>query len=1058
MNKSFRAWDYLIITSTNKAQADLYKEQIRLREKLGLIPGVKRILVVADPEGKRIGSGGSTLFSLLTVLYNEQESFKLEDAKRILENLRILIVHAGGDSKRLPSYSSCGKIFIPVPGENDTAIPVTLFDRQMPTYLALPPGPNNSGQVVIASGDVLLTFDPESVNFGASGIVGLGAYATLEEASKHGVFVRGEQSQVKMFLQKPSIEEQRENNAVDHYDRTLLDIGVMRIDADTAATLLKASGGRYLSEDKVEWKSQIGKAIDKWGLDFYREICCALGAETNLNQYISANRRSGSNWSDSELEQLFNALQGIPFSVEALSQCGFHHFGTSHQIIHSGLELLRMDQQVSQLRTCLQILNSVEDIDQITGTNAWIEGCRVNSELKVSGHNIVVGVDINEPLKLSRRCCLTVIRGVSPEGEDLWFVLCYGVDDLFKDKVNAGASFCSFNAMEWIASSGLDPDDLWDQSIAPAERTLWDARLFPAVRSREDFRKYLWFYSPEQASPFQKKDYKEGDRYSLSEISRLADYDRFYKRRGSIRAEEIRRSLRKIFQVSSGFSAKDLWVTLERMDKDQKNALVCDILKEAHWRYTGAVTSSSLTPFAFSRIIHTLGSALIKMTPDGGCCVDDLLPGLRSRLSQSDQAWLDEIGLELTGKSSVIQWAEKAKACAFTQMRESILTSGEKQVKPPINALRCDEIVWGRAPARLDMAGGWTDTPPYSLEHGGCVLNAAVNLNDQPPIQAFARVIPEPVIRIGSIDLGSSIQLHLLADLMNFKSPTSEFALAKAALALSGFSADAPFWPKKITLEKMLESFGGGIELTTLAAIPKGSGLGTSSIMGAVILSVLERMLGRKFGRQELFHRVMRLEQALTTGGGWQDQIGGAVDGVKSAAAKPGLAPEARIHFVPADVLDPPSNNGLTLLYYTGVTRLAKNILQQVVGRYLDCDRAAMSTLRKIQNLPSEVVKAMSSKDLPRFGKLIDKAWRLNKELDPNSSNKAIEELLHRIRPHIYGAKLLGAGGGGFLLMIARSKNDANRINEMLIKNPPNDRARFFDFNVSTDGLVVTVS
>jgi fucokinase len=372
--------------------------------------------------------------------------------------------------------------------------------------------------------------------------------------------------------------------------------------------------------------------------------------------------------------------------------------------------------------------------------------------------------------------------------------------------------------------------------------------------------------------------------------------------------------------------------------------------------------------------------------------------------------------------------------------------------------LRSDEIVWGRAPARLDLGGGWTDTPPYSLEQGGCVINAAVNLNGQPPIHAYARVIQDPVLRIASIDLGTRIEITDLDDVLDFRSATSEFGLAKAALALSGFSPEAAEWPRGVTLQEMLEVFGGGIELTTLAAIPKGSGLGTSSIVGAVILAVLQRVLGRELTRQELFHGVLRLEQALTTGGGWQDQIGGAVSGVKVASTDPGLVPDARIHYMPADVLDPRSNGGLTLLYYTGITRLAKNILQDVVGRYLDRDRAAMATLKQLHGLPLHVAEAMTRKDIAGFGALIDAAWQLNKQLDPNSSNPEVEELLTRARPHIYGAKLLGAGGGGFLLLVCRSAADAAAVREMLTHEPPNQRARFFDFDISREGLVVTVA
>jgi galactokinase/mevalonate kinase-like predicted kinase len=255
----------------------------------------------------------------------------------------------------------------------------------------------------------------------------------------------------------------------------------------------------------------------------------------------------------------------------------------------------------------------------------------------------------------------------------------------------------------------------------------------------------------------------------------------------------------------------------------------------------------------------------------------------------------------------------------------------------------------------------------------------------------------------------------------------------------------------------MLDTFGGGIELTSLAAIPKGSGLGTSSIMGAVILAVIHRVMGRTLTQKELFHAVLRLEQSLTTGGGWQDQIGGAVGGAKIVSTEPGLIPDAKIHYLPVDVLDPNVNHGHTLLYYTGITRLAKGILGQVVGRYLDRDRRTLSTLRQIHALAPQVGEALSRKDMRAFGQLVDATWQLNKQLDPNSSNEQVEDLFSIIQPHIDGAKLLGAGGGGFLLMVCKSPEDAEQIRVKLDADPVNERARFFDYDINPDGLVVTV-
>jgi len=178
---------------------------------------------------------------------------------------------------------------------------------------------------------------------------------------------------------------------------------------------------------------------------------------------------------------------------------------------------------------------------------------------------------------------------------------------------------------------------------------------------------------------------------------------------------------------------------------------------------------------------------------------------------------------------------------------------------------------------------------------------------------------------------------------------------------------------------------------------------------------------------------------------------------VKVITADPGLIPDPRIQYVTPDVLDPALNKGRTLLYYTGLRRLAKNILRTVVGRYLDRDREAMRTLRALHAFPPELSAAMAAKDLKKFGELIDTAWGLKKSIDPDSTTDVIEGILARIKPHMFGATLLGAGGGGFLLIIARSPEDAEKIRTRLESDPPNGRARFFAYDISREGLSVTV-
>ncbi|NQT03249.1 MAG: hypothetical protein HQ580_14575, partial [Planctomycetes bacterium] len=807
------------------------------------------------------------------------------------------------------------------------------------------------------------------------------------------------------------------------------------------------------SEGRLELAGKMSEALFKYGLDFYREICCGMGSEANSAQYIKSVQQSGSLWDSALLGRLFESLRSIPFGVNVLPRCEFLHFGTSRQVISSGNILMQRDIGSTSLNTCLSINNEIIDGGEIAGTNAWVEGCKISSRLTLGGENVIVGLDVDEPISVPSQMCFDVIPGRDRNGKKVWFVRCYNIYDSFKDSIGQGATFCGIPVPEWLELAGTELEDLWDIDIPIEQQSLWNARIFPAVSKHSRYCEWLWLFNPAEGNPEDFQAWRGAERYSSAEIATLTDQEEFYQRRSLIRAYEIRRSLRKMFRGDSGFSAGELAHILK--NTEEQSEWICNLLAEARWRYSSD-NSNGLDSMVFPRVIHTIGSILSELG-DGDMPVEKVFPGLCEKLTGAEHDWLCSAELGLDSSVKLREWAQQARKLAFESLGKVIISSGSNSTPQPRNALRSDEIVWGRAPARFDTGGGWTDTPPYSLEHGGCVIDTAVNLNSQPPIQAYMRVIDEPVIRISSIDLGTRIEISLLDELLDYRKATGDYALAKAALALSGFSPETADWPKGTTLKQMLEEFGGGIELTTLAAIPKGSGLGTSSIMGAVILSVIQRVFGRTLTHKELFHSVLCLEQSLTTGGGWQDQIGGAVGGAKIVTAEPGLIPDARIHFLPADVLDPRINNDQTLLYYTGITRLAKDILGQVVGRYLDRDRKTLFTLKQIHSLTQQVAEAMSRKDIRSFGQLVGAAWQLNKQLDPNSTNDEVEALLSRIQPYIFGAKLLGAGGGGFLLMVCKSTEDAGKVRVMLDREPANERSRFFNYDINPEGLVVTV-
>jgi galactokinase/mevalonate kinase-like predicted kinase len=881
-------------------------------------------------------------------------------------------------------------------------------------------------------------------------------------------------------LQKPSPAAQANEQAINAYGQSVLDVGVFSLDAAAAVRLLELCDARADGSGGLVWSGPMGGAIERYGLDFYREIGCAFGTETGPDAYLAAAHSGGSRWDDALLRRIFDSMHSISLQAQVLRRCEFLHFGTSRQIIESGQQLHRSDAGFASASTAAVCINNrLDEQGAVSGGACWIEGCAIRQAVTLAGENLLVGVDVDGPLELPPRACLDLLPGRNRAGQPITFIRCYGIDDPLPNPSGETGTLCGQPLSWWADPASGAGDALWDAAVRPHDRSLWNARLFPAEVGPDVYRRWLWMFDPVNATAEQLDSWRRADRYSLEEMAALADQEAFHDRRLRLHADAMQGSLCRWFRHESRFSAADLAQVLSMLEKGD-NPHLCEapsgplrqmgtvpffrkpeawlaaVLQEARRREEPQPAESAEEMFSFARTIHTLGSALEQL-PGGAAAAGPWLDRLRDGLDPEMHAWLAGHGLELNEKPDAEHWAGRARSTAFAYLRRKIVSSGRREDRVPRNALRSDEIAWGRAPARLDLTGGWTDTPPYALEHGGTVLNAAVLLNGQPPVQVHARVTAEPIIRVRSIDLGTHLDIHGWDELFDYSSAVGEFSLVKAALVISGFTPLSGGSERNRPLRDVLASFGGGIELTTLAAIPKGSGLGTSSIMGAVLMAVIHRMMGRTLTPTELFHAVLRLEQELTTGGGWQDQIGGAVGGLKLTTTKPGLVPEPTIRYVPADVLDPRLNAGRTLLYYTGMTRLAKNILQNVVGRYLDRDREAMSALAQLGALAARMAEAMGRKDQAEFGQLIDTAWQLNKQLDPHSTTGEIEALLTRIRSHIHGAKLLGAGGGGFLLIVAKSPSDAACIARLFEESPPNPRARFFEFQVSDTGLAVSV-
>ena len=187
---SIPLWDYVILTASNEAQAEAYRAQIEYRLKNGMLPKSTHYAVLPDPDGKRVGSGGATL-NVLRYIHEQAGSFA---------DQRILVIHSGGDSKRIPQYSACGKLFSPVPRLLPNGRRSTLFDEFMIGMCGVA-ARMNAGMLV-CSGDVLLLFNPLQIDFYSKGAAVLSIKEAVETGKNHGVYRKDEQGDVGGFLHK----------------------------------------------------------------------------------------------------------------------------------------------------------------------------------------------------------------------------------------------------------------------------------------------------------------------------------------------------------------------------------------------------------------------------------------------------------------------------------------------------------------------------------------------------------------------------------------------------------------------------------------------------------------------------------------------------------------------------------------------------------------------------------------------------------------------------------------------------------------------------------------
>jgi len=295
-------WTAVIVTASSARQAERYEMQIRQRRHEGKVPDGVLYLVVPDLDDVRIGSGGATLNALRVLAENSltgSSEASLEDWWR---RQRVLVIHSGGDSRRLPEYSLSGKLFSALPIKTPWGDVSTVFDETLALATdwveQLPCG------LVVASGDVILTFDARQLDWNRDGVCGVAMREPAEVGGRHGVYVLGDEGRVYSFLQKPSAAEVKAAGGLLPGGEVALDIGLLRFDAPTAARLTELAGAR---RDGDRWR--LGSGVLGQGpsnrpvIDLYEHMTLALTGEWRPKDF-----------SDPALVAVSGALRNVPFS------------------------------------------------------------------------------------------------------------------------------------------------------------------------------------------------------------------------------------------------------------------------------------------------------------------------------------------------------------------------------------------------------------------------------------------------------------------------------------------------------------------------------------------------------------------------------------------------------------------------------------------------------------------------------------------------------------------------------------------------------------------------
>lgn len=329
------------------------------------------------------------------------------------------------------------------------------------------------------------------------------------------------------------------------------------------------------------------------------------------------------------------------------------------------------------------------------------------------------------------------------------------------------------------------------------------------------------------------------------------------------------------------------------------------------------------------------------------------------------------------------------------------------------------ECIRSRAPLRISFCGGGTDVAPFPAMEGGCVLSATINQ------YAYATLVPrdDRTIRAQSLDLGVVLERDVGA-----LNPDGTLDLLQATFRVMGVESGSELWMH--------------------SDAPPGSGLGASSTMVAALVGLVNDWRGLSLTPHQVAELACRIERdELRIPGGLQDQYAACFGGFNFIEFHADHVVVNPLRLRPAVL------NELTyglLLFYTGQTRDSGRIIERQTALVVSQDDQTMSALRELKRLTIELKRALLIGNIPEFGDILHEAWMAKRRLAPGVTTDQIDRLYELARDTgAWGGKILGAGGGGYLLVVS-----PYLARQRIIAALERQGANYVPFSFEWDGMV----